>query len=248
MLFRTGVFLLIISFVLSACCQVKRGGQIDISSAPRIVFKKTYHDFGIVGTGATKHCNFTFSNKGNAPLIIKDMKTSCMCTASNSAKRVYAPGETGEIEVTYATRAPAVRMTEPKSKEREIVVYSNDPQNPKIPLTVRASVVDLISVEPPKLELRVGSGNKKSQPVALRAIDGKAFSIIKHKSSMNLFDFEYDPNYVTTEHILSPLLDEHKLQEIPIRRGRIYLMVSHPDCEVVVLPFAIELSGVIEKL
>ncbi len=44
---------------------------------------------------------FKFTNTGNAPLVITNAQGSCGCTVPSYPKEPIAPGETGEIKVTY---------------------------------------------------------------------------------------------------------------------------------------------------
>ena len=233
------LFILVSSLTMSSCrCQqVVKYKQID-NGFPQIAFEKTCYDFGVIGTGTTKHCKFTFANKGCAPLIIEDVKGACKCTVADLTKKVYEPNEIGTIEVTYTTEAYSLPITRPKSKEQQIVVYSNDPESKKITLTVRADIIDLIQVAPTQLEFEIG--RETLQPIVLRSIDETPFSILEYKSSKNIFDFEYDPSNSATKHVLYPLLNKNNLQKTSVRRGRIYLTLSHPDCGLFVFPFTIK--------
>lgn len=44
---------------------------------------------------------FKFKNVGTAPLIINQAMASCGCTVPSYTKKPIAPGEAGEIKVTY---------------------------------------------------------------------------------------------------------------------------------------------------
>jgi len=44
---------------------------------------------------------YRFTNTGLSPVTIIDVYTSCGCTSATLAKKTYAPGESGEIEVTF---------------------------------------------------------------------------------------------------------------------------------------------------
>ncbi|BDW93152.1 hypothetical protein MACH07_19840 [Flagellimonas marinaquae] len=68
---------------------------------PVMTFEKTEHDFGTIERGAAQETVFTFTNTGNAPLIITDAKSSCGCTVPNPPKEPIAPGETGELTVRF---------------------------------------------------------------------------------------------------------------------------------------------------
>ena len=47
---------------------------------------------------------FAFTNTGDAPLIINEVKTSCGCTVPRYSKAPILPGESGELEIKYNTK------------------------------------------------------------------------------------------------------------------------------------------------
>ncbi len=72
---------------------------------PEITFKETTHDFGTIKEGEVVTKKFTFTNTGEAPLIITNASSSCGCTVPKFMKDTpIAPGKTGEIEVKYDSR------------------------------------------------------------------------------------------------------------------------------------------------
>ncbi len=68
---------------------------------PVMVFDETEFDFGNIDKGTSVEHKFTFTNTGNAPLVIVDAKSSCGCTVPQYSKDPVAPGETGELLVKY---------------------------------------------------------------------------------------------------------------------------------------------------
>ncbi len=46
-------------------------------------------------------CTFTFTNVGDAPLIVNQAFASCGCTVPTYTKDPIKPGEKGKIDVTY---------------------------------------------------------------------------------------------------------------------------------------------------
>ena len=47
---------------------------------PVMTFDKSEHDFGTIEQGTPQETIFTFTNTGNAPLIITNATSSCGCT------------------------------------------------------------------------------------------------------------------------------------------------------------------------
>lgn len=69
---------------------------------PIMSFEKSEHDFGPIEQGTPQETVFTFTNTGNAPLIITDAKSSCGCTVPDYPKNTpIAPGESGELLVKF---------------------------------------------------------------------------------------------------------------------------------------------------
>lgn len=68
----------------------------------QIKFDKVSHDFGTFSeSNPVQECIFTFTNVGQAPLIINQAVASCGCTVPSYTKEPIAPGKTGAIKVTY---------------------------------------------------------------------------------------------------------------------------------------------------
>lgn len=67
-----------------------------------IKFDKTTHNFGKFSESAPKvSCTFTYTNTGDAPLIINQAVASCGCTVPEYTKTPVKPGEKGTIKITY---------------------------------------------------------------------------------------------------------------------------------------------------
>lgn len=70
-------------------------------SYAEISFETTEHDFGRLLQGEMVSYSFKFKNTGNAPLVISAVNKSCGCTASEYTKQPIAPGDGGQIKITY---------------------------------------------------------------------------------------------------------------------------------------------------
>ena len=105
------------------------------SGAPTIYFSETQHDFGKVNEGDKVDYTFNFSNKGSSVLSIKDIKTSCGCTAALLSQDNLNPGQDGTLKVELDTKNRSGKMS------RTITINSNDPKDPAKILTIYADVV-----------------------------------------------------------------------------------------------------------
>ncbi len=95
---------------------------------PVISFDKTTHDFGVVNQeDGNVTTVFTYTNTGDAPLILTQKpSTTCGCTMPDPKPAIntpIAPGESGELSVTYAA------ATRPGIISKTITVYSNAGDN-----------------------------------------------------------------------------------------------------------------------
>ncbi|MCH8329986.1 MAG: DUF1573 domain-containing protein, partial [Bacteroidetes bacterium] len=57
--------------------------------------------FGTITKGEIVSHTFKFTNTGNNPLVIHKAKASCGCTIPKYSKEPIAPGDQGEIAVTF---------------------------------------------------------------------------------------------------------------------------------------------------
>ncbi len=69
-----------------------------------ISFNKVEHDFGTLLQGEIVSYTFHFTNVGNLPLIISEVGSSCGCTVGDYPRQPIAPGESGDIKVTYNSK------------------------------------------------------------------------------------------------------------------------------------------------
>jgi len=76
---------------------------IEPTTRDSIVFNKIEHDYGTIERGSDGVCTFTFTNKGNRPLVLSNVRASCGCTVPKWPREPIAPGEEGEINIRYNT-------------------------------------------------------------------------------------------------------------------------------------------------
>lgn len=112
---------------------VSPGGNNN--NSPVIYFPETQHDFGKVNEGAKVNYTFRFMNKGTSELIIKDVRSSCGCTAALLSSDTLKPGQEGTIKVEFNTQNRSGKNS------KTITVQSNDPKDPAKILTIYADIV-----------------------------------------------------------------------------------------------------------
>lgn len=78
-------------------------GKYD-SKVAIMKFKAEVIDYGTVTQNSEGKRLFTFTNTGDAPLLITNVKTSCGCTVPSYSKAPIMPGSVGELEIKYDTK------------------------------------------------------------------------------------------------------------------------------------------------
>tara|TARA_B100000809_G_C15102096_1_gene517315 strand:+ start:572 stop:979 length:408 start_codon:yes stop_codon:yes gene_type:complete len=69
-----------------------------------IKFKTEIVDYGTITQNSDGTRLFSFTNTGDAPLLITNVKTSCGCTVPSYSKTAILPGEAGELNIKYDTK------------------------------------------------------------------------------------------------------------------------------------------------
>ena len=86
--------------------KVNNTSEAEVNEIPstEISFEEPEYDFGTIPSGEVVEHTFKFKNTGDNDLIIKSAKPSCGCTVSNFPKKPIAPGEGGEIPITFNSK------------------------------------------------------------------------------------------------------------------------------------------------
>ena len=134
---------LCLSVFLSSCASLTSiSKQPDVPPKPHMAFEELNYDFGIAGPGDRIIHIFKFTNVGSEPLQITRVSTSCGCTAALLTEKEIPPGSSGEIRTVFETkRFEGVQET-------TITVYSNDPDDPEIDLTIIGAIKRDVAVVP----------------------------------------------------------------------------------------------------
>ncbi len=68
-------------------------------------FTEEKHDFGKIPQGKPVTTLFEFSNVGQEPLILSEVRPTCGCTIADYTKTPIKPGDKGQIKITYSAAA-----------------------------------------------------------------------------------------------------------------------------------------------
>ncbi len=106
----------------------------QLANAPKIKFENSSYDFGTAKQGDKVEATFKFTNEGKSDLIIRKVKASCGCTATNPEKTVLKPGESSKIDATFNTAGKEGKQY------KTITVTNSDPANSSVMLTLQGTV------------------------------------------------------------------------------------------------------------
>jgi len=88
------------------------------NTQPEFKFNEEKHDFGKIPQGTPVTTIFEFTNVGQAPLILSQVRPTCGCTIADYTKTPVKTGEKGIIKITYNAAVAS-------SFNKTIVVTSN---------------------------------------------------------------------------------------------------------------------------
>lgn len=108
--------------------------KAELEQAPVAEFSETSYDFGELKQGDQKEHTFSLKNTGKRELVIRNIRSSCGCTAVSPSKKVIAPGESAPIKVTFDSRGKRGRQS------KSITVITNDPKKPTSMLRISCNI------------------------------------------------------------------------------------------------------------
>lgn len=107
----------------------------DNSAGPVLKFDYTTHDFGTITEGKVVDWTVNFKNAGDKNLEIKNIKTSCGCTAAVINGKILKPGESGSLKIEFDSANKFGKTS------KIISVDSNDSKNPMQTIIITADII-----------------------------------------------------------------------------------------------------------
>ena len=106
----------------------------QMKAAPKMDMPSETFNFGTIDRGETVKHVFEFKNTGGGLLKIHKMSSTCGCTASEPSAYEIAPGEEGNIAVTFNSAGKIGKQFQ------TITLITNDPHKPTKMLRVIGTV------------------------------------------------------------------------------------------------------------
>jgi hypothetical protein len=116
---------LLILFGLNSYSQEKKA---------EISFEKTIINYGVIDKGSDGVREFIFTNTGDAPLVISNVKSSCGCTIPKKPEKPILPGESDKIQVKYDTQRVGLI--------RKSISVTSNASNPSVYLKITGEVIN----------------------------------------------------------------------------------------------------------
>ena len=107
--------------------------QEGLIKKAEITFDKTIINYGTIDKGANGVRDFVFTNTGNAPLIISNVKSTCGCTIPKKPEKPILPGESDKIQVKYDTKRVGFI--------RKSISVTSNASNPSLVLKITGQVI-----------------------------------------------------------------------------------------------------------
>ncbi len=89
------------------------------TQGPEFKFDEENFDFGNIKQGDKISHDYVFTNSGNSPIFITEVKTECGCTVPDWPKQPILPGKSGVINVIFNSEGKT------GVQEKEITILSN---------------------------------------------------------------------------------------------------------------------------
>lgn len=135
-IFVAGVVVMLV-FAVASCHSGTKKTEPAVSSSEsgiaKFEFSEEIHNFGLLKSGEIVSFTFVFRNSGTKTLTITKVDSDCGCTEVNIPDKKIAPGQQGQIEVTYNTAGEV-------GKQLKTITVFSDADKPEKQLFFTADV------------------------------------------------------------------------------------------------------------
>jgi hypothetical protein len=186
------------SLLINGIFLVMRSFPLD---TPEIAIEPNVVDFGKLPPNANLTREIQVKNKGTKIMHLLSAKVSCHCTSVRMEKTSLQPGESGIIYVSLDTNTLSRSQ---ESGSYEVLLLSNDPRKPILPIIIKYAPLGSAWIEPHVLDF--GRVDRSNLPVTLK------------------FRLMRDTMLSSSEHLSSEKVtvtcDDNNIQLIPIENNK----------------------------
>jgi hypothetical protein len=118
-----------------------------------LTWTKTVQEYQCTPDDKSIDARFAFKNTGKTPVTIRELHSSCGCTTAKLDKKVYAPGESGEVVATYSFRGQTGAL-------RKMVTVYTDQETPPVQLDIRVFRHEPFEMKPGLVYWRTGDAGE----------------------------------------------------------------------------------------
>ncbi len=145
-----------------------------------ISFDRKEHNFGTIEeAGGRVSTIFEFTNDGNEPLVLSNVRASCGCTTPTWTKTPIEPGQKGQITVTYNPNGRPGRF------QKTITITSNA-TTPSVKLYIKGEVTPKTVKPVDKYPIKLGAIGLNKKEINFNTIMDDAATAIQSIEYANL--------------------------------------------------------------
>lgn len=192
--------LVVILFFSSSLASAQQGKA-------KIEFKETSHDYGTFKEeSGSQSYTFTFTNKGDVPLILNNVQPSCGCTTPEWIRKPIPPGQEGYIKVSYDPKG------RPGKFNKSIQVISNA-ENATVVLYIKGEVTPREKTLEEIYPMTVGPLRVKSNHIAFtkqteNEVKTDQLELLNNSDKEVTVSVKQTPAYITAN-ISVPVIKPH---------------------------------------
>lgn len=139
---------------------------------------------------------FKYENKGDKPVKIKSVRTSCGCTVASLKKDEVGPGEKGEITATFSIGGRT------GLQHKGVAVETDDPKQPSLNLQLNVTIPAELEMLPAFVYWQTGEA-PKPKTITVKAGEGIKVTKLDVTSSPAEFTTKVDKGSAPGEFVVS---------------------------------------------
>lgn len=139
---------------------------------------------------------FKYENKGDKPIKIKSVRSSCGCTVASLKKDEVAPGEKGEVVATFSIGGRT------GLQQKSVAVETDDPKEPALNLLLRVAIPAEVEMQPAFVYWKTGEA-PKPKTITIKPGEGIKLTKVDVTSSSPEFTTKVDKGSAAGEFVIT---------------------------------------------